>query len=53
LLKSHFKTILPSTPRYSKCFPHAFTPKPCIYPSFPPYVLHSRPISSCLLSSPE
>jgi hypothetical protein len=50
-LKIYFNIILPSTPRYSKCFfPHVPPPpKPCMYVSFSPFGLHVLHISFFLI----
>ena len=47
LLKIHLNIILPSIPWTSKWLfsPQVFPPKPYMHLSFPPYVLHTPPIS--------
>jgi hypothetical protein len=49
-LMIYFNTIIPSTPRSSKCLPFTQTspPKPSIHHSSPTYVLHARPSQTTL-----
>jgi hypothetical protein len=51
--KIHFNIILPSRLGSSKSvsFPQVFPPKPRMYLSSPPYVLHALPISVFLTLS--